>query len=173
MAAPIFEQSEIDAILDCEKYLSSDAQKRRTRYRSSDGTRQRKLELQILSDVPWPLEVFFEESIKDSRSEVTFGLLADVDKRGRELVCHYDIQANWHENPPWSDGKTLNPYVPHKHVYSPENLRHGDLTGLRIATAIKMRAQDSFEKKTENLFRIFCDDLKITMDKDPQLNLFQ
>lgn len=170
MAAPLYNQWQVDRMLQMPKYVPFDAWETRWSGRDS-GTGHRPRISAFPIDENDATEFVIESCHSDSRREVSFTLLGKLIGCPRVPLCRYESQIGRHKNPEWYPPEWVEDRVLHRHVHSERAIREG-LAWCACADVIGPPVE-RIQQAIDHLTPIFLKELTIEIhDRDVRTGLF-
>jgi len=116
MAAPIYTQAQVAAMIATPKYVPHDAWNGRSEGREGTDEVRNRIEAHPIDEND-STQFLIERCRCAARGEASFTLFGRLSEYVQQPLCRYEIQICRHSNPKWFSGPSyISARVPHKHV---------------------------------------------------------
>src|SRR5438128_428070 len=117
MAAPIYSQQQVSALIALPKFVKYDEWQNRFDGRSTPDEERKRLKAHPV-DATDSTEFVIETCKCIARGEASFTLFGKLIGYPEHPLCRYEVQISRHSNPKWFPPSMIGPRVLHKHVYN-------------------------------------------------------
>jgi hypothetical protein len=119
VAAPIFNQLEVEQLLEMPKHAAHDAWEDR-----HNGRNEMQARVPVTPDDKSAFVQFEVEAYKcPEKNEASFTLIAKSVGRPEQAICRYEIHIGRHKNLRWMSPVFVGSKIPHKHIYNEKAVR--------------------------------------------------
>jgi hypothetical protein len=162
VAAPIYSQAQVAAMLKMPKIVDHDAWQGRQDGRESRDENRHRIEAQP-EDKSNTTKFTIEICRCVVRAEASFTLLGKMLGYPEHALCRYETQICWHTNPKGYASGDIGPRAPHKHIYNEKMIRDGYpwdrcAEGLKLK---KVRRKLSLEQTINRMAPIFLNEINV------------
>lgn len=172
MAAPIYTQAQVAAMIATPKYVPHDAWNGRSEGREGTDEVRNRIEAHPIDEND-PTQFLIERCRCAARGEASFTLFGRLAEYVQQPLCRYEIQICRHSNPKWFSGPSyISARVPHKHVYNERAILEG-WTWDKCAEPLKLNSQPKKKLSVEQCINwiapIFLKEIHLEIH-DPESN---
>jgi hypothetical protein len=136
MAAPIYTQDQVAAMIAMPKYVEHDAWEKRFDGRLGNDEERNRIKAQP-ADEKDLTEFVIEICRCIARGEASFTLFGKLLGYTEHPLCRYEIQCSRHTNPKWFSPSMFGSFIPHKHIYNERAVRE-DYSWDKCAEPLRM-----------------------------------
>ncbi|MDP9172891.1 MAG: hypothetical protein M3O30_03385 [Planctomycetota bacterium] len=170
VAAPIYSQQQVTAMLKTPKVVEHDAWENRFDGRKS--TEEARVRIPVSPEDDADLTVFAIESCKCIvRGEVSFTLFGKMLEYPEHALCRYEMQLCRHNNPKWFPPSFISSRALHKHVYNERAIRD-DMPWDKCAELLNLKKRPrrklSLQQAIDLITPIFINEIRLEIH-DPNV----
>lgn len=174
MAAPIYLQEQVSAMMATPKHVEHDEWQKRFEGRAGNDEERNRIKV-YPNDEKDSTEFVVETCRCIARGEASFTLFGKLIGYTEHPLCRYEIQISPHRNPKWFPPTMFGSLVPHRHIYNERAIRE-DHSWDRCAEPLKELAVPKKGKKfsvqqwIDRIGPIFVKDVRLDVadpDADP------
>jgi hypothetical protein len=179
MAAPLYFQPEIDALLKMKKRIVADAWKPLTpAHKREAGKRQNSFEDVATMEAKafdgsdkYEFQIELCHNLRNDAIAIT--LFAQIVPRNLTPICRYDVHDSPHNNPKWYSPRKIASGKVHRHIYNERAIRDGDLASWSdCGDSVRLPTGGSPASQRDRLKRKFIGDLNLHFDQREDQTLF-
>jgi hypothetical protein len=174
MAAPVYLQQQIVAMIATPKRVDYNAWQNRYEGRAKQTEERSRIEASPIDEND--LTEFEIETCRcPAREEASFTLFGKLIGCPQEPLCRYEVQWCRHTNPRWFPPAYIGLRELHKHVYNERAIRENwpwDKCAELLNVKKKPKKQLSLQQCIERLGGIFLDETHTTIDDPASRDLF-
>jgi hypothetical protein len=174
MAAPIYSQEQVSAMIATPKSVKHDAWQERSAGRAGTAELRDRIPAHPIDESD--LTEFVIETCRCiARGEASFTLFGKLAGYPEQALCRYEVQICRHANPKWFLPSMIGPRVLHKHVYSERAIRE-DWTWDKCAEPLKQHSRPrrklTLQQCIDRLAPIFLQETNVKIHDADSMGLF-
>lgn len=174
MAAAVYSQEQVSAMIAAPKYVQHEAWDKRTEGRA--GTDEVRNRIRAFPKDDQDLTEFAIEACRCiARGEASFTLFGKLIGYPEEPLCRYEVQLVRHTNPRWFSPLVVGPRILHKHVYNERAIREGwmwDKCAEPLRQKSTPRRRLSLQQCIDRIAPIFLKETNVEIYDPDSMSLF-